>query len=230
MSGRFLLFPCVLPCVTPQVLLRHSAFLRAMPVPPLLFLLDVKTKLIKGWIILHPELSLLCHCTLTASYSPPNGQIGSEGFFSSLNPPPNPPTLPFVLCISALAGVSWHHEELMSPGPRCRAVPGNELRGSRARALRAEQAKDLGLGTHLAAQQGGCARMSPVCLPAQSACGGWAKAEGFGPHSLRQSCVIYYLALSWERGLCLSARGCGEMVLLGASTALPCSLPTAGAL
>lgn len=38
----------VLFCVTPQHLLRISGFLRAVPVPPLLFLLDVKTKLIKG--------------------------------------------------------------------------------------------------------------------------------------------------------------------------------------
>lgn len=53
-----------------QLLLRNSAFLRAMPVPPLLFLLGVKTMLIKGWIILHPELRLFCHCTLKASYAP----------------------------------------------------------------------------------------------------------------------------------------------------------------
>lgn len=100
MSGRFLLFPWVLPCVTPQLLLRSSGFLRALPVPPLLFLLGVKTKLVKGWIIWHPELSLFCHCTLRASYAPTDGQIGPEGFLSSLNPPPNPPTLPFVhLCL-----------------------------------------------------------------------------------------------------------------------------------
>lgn len=74
------------PWVTPQLLLRNSGFLRAVPVPPLLFLLHVKTELIKGWIILHSELSLFCHCTLRASYAPTDGQIGPEGFFSFSSP------------------------------------------------------------------------------------------------------------------------------------------------
>lgn len=71
---------------------------------------------------------------------PTDSQIGPEGFFSSLNLPPSPPTLLY------LAGVSGHQEELMSPGSRCRPVPEDRAQGIQHDLLMeaGQKQKDLG--------------------------------------------------------------------------------------
>lgn len=181
---------------------------------------------------MYPELSLWCHCTLRASYAPTDGQTGPEGFFSSLNPRLNLPTPPFVLCISALAGVSWHHEELMSPGPRVQASARGqaELSGSWGRPLRAKQATRTGPG-HTPGCTAGCPRQSEPCVSPSTFCSlRPGKSRGIWTPFLEAK-LCYLISgtvpgeVTRESGLCLTAAGPVGRRCCWVPGAQPCPAP-----